>query len=138
LKDRNSLILYPKADSKNEVYLIISKNEIVKFPLKLSFCYTNNISNPLPNCIFVDEDTLQFPLQIRKWTVGDAFYPFGMIGKKKISKYFKDEKMSLIQKENTWILCSNNQIVWVIGMRMDERFKITNKTRNILKITLDK
>lgn len=138
LKDRNSLILYSKSDSKNEVYLIKSKNEIVKFPLNLSFSNTITISNPLPNCIFVDEDTLQFPLQIRKWTEGDTFYPFGMIGKKKISKYFKDQKMSLIQKENTWILCSDNQIVWVIGMRMDDRFKVTNETRNILKITLDK
>ncbi len=138
LKDRNSLILFPKADSKNEVYLIKSKNEIVKFPLNLSFSNTNTMSNPLPNCIFVYEDTLKFPLQIRKWTEGDTFYPFGMIGKKKISKYFKDQKMSLIQKENTWILCSDNQIVWVIGMRMDDRFKVTNETRNILKITLDK
>ncbi|MCB0383000.1 MAG: tRNA(Ile)-lysidine synthetase, partial [Psychroserpens sp.] len=62
------------------------------------------------------------------------FYPIGLNGKKKLSKYFKDEKFSLNDKENTWLLCSNNEIVWVIGKRLDERFKISKKTSNILKI----
>jgi tRNA(Ile)-lysidine synthase len=60
-----------------------------------------------------------------------------MVGKKKISKFFKDEKLSLIEKNNTWLLCSNEQIVWVIGMRMDDRFKVTNETQTILKITVE-
>ena len=79
---------------------------------------------------------LQFPLTIRKWQEGDYFYPLGMQGKKKLSKYFKDEKMSLIDKSNQWILCSDNQIVWVIGKRQDERFKITEKTNHKLQIKL--
>ena len=75
---------------------------------------------------------------LRKWEEGDFFYPSGMTGKKKLSKYFKDEKMSLIEKENTWLLCSEKDIVWVIGRRADNRFLATENTKQILKIELNK
>ena len=109
------------------------QNEI-KFPLKITFCNVDDISNQATNTIFVDEDKLQFPLVIRKWQEGDWFYPLGMNGKKKLSKFFKDEKFSLLDKSNTWLLCSENQIVWVIKKRQDERFKVTEETTKILKI----
>lgn len=64
------------------------------------------------------------------------FHPLGMSGKKKISKYLKDEKLSLLDKEQVWVLCSNNAIVWVVNRRADNRFKVTENTKNILKITL--
>ena len=64
------------------------------------------------------------------------FYPLGMKGKKKVSKYFKDEKFSLLDKENTWLLCSGNDIIWVLGHRTDDRFKVTDTTENILKISI--
>ena len=54
--------------------------------------------------------------------------------KKKVSKFFKDEKMSLSEKENTWLLCSGEDIIWIIGYRADERFKVTEETTKILKI----
>ena len=137
LKDRDYLILYIKESHTTELEIFVKKGiEEVKFPLKISFCNINDISNTKSNCIFVDEDLLQFPLTIRKWKEGDYFYPLGMQGKKKLSKYFKDEKMSLIDKSNQWLLCSNNQIVWVIGKRQDERFKITEKTNHKLQIKL--
>lgn len=79
----------------------------------------------------IDFDKLQFPLEIRKWEKGDAFYPLGMKGKKKLSDFFIDKKLSIPQKENTWLLTSNNKIVWIIGLRMDDRFKITDKTTKI-------
>jgi len=68
---------------------------------------------------------------------GDYFYPFGMDGKKKVSKYLKDQKVSKYDKEKTLILeTSKNEIVWLIGMRLDHRFSVTDKTKEILKIEL--
>ena len=89
--------------------------------------------------IFVDENKLLYPLVLRRWKEGDVFQPFGMEGKsKKVSKFFKDQKLSLIEKNNIWILCSDNQIVWIVGLRQDERFKVKNTTNNIIKIQLEK
>jgi tRNA(Ile)-lysidine synthase len=137
LKDRDSLLLYAKGNSANEeVYFINKESKGVKIPLNMSICNVSDISIANSNCIFVDEDKLKFPLIIRRWDEGDSFYPFGMQGKKKLSKYFKDEKMSLIDKSNQWILCSDNQILWIIGRRQDERFKVETNTTNILQITL--
>ena len=121
-----------------EVYWIAKEQTDVKVPLKMNFCNVSDISNQTSNVIFVDEALLQFPLTLRRWQEGDVFQPFGMQGKsKKISKLFKDEKLSLIDKENAWILCSDNQIVWVVGIRQDERFKIDTTTKNLLKIQIE-
>ncbi|MET0759813.1 MAG: tRNA lysidine(34) synthetase TilS [Flavobacterium sp.] len=138
LKDRHFLILIPKNDIQEKEEFLIDKNQKeVNFPLKLSLCNVDHISMTENNSIFVDQDKLKFPLVLRRWKEGDSFSPFGMEGKsKKVSKLFKDEKLSLIEKENTWILCSDNQIVWVVGIRQDERFKIDNTTKNRLQIAL--
>lgn len=137
LKNRDYLILSPRVDEQEDEVFYVEKNQKdVKIPLNMSICNISDISNANPNCIFVDEDKLQFPLTIRKWEEGDYFYPFGMKGKKKLSKYFKDEKLSLIDKSSQWILCSDNQIVWIIGKRQDERFKVETNTTNIVQITL--
>jgi tRNA(Ile)-lysidine synthase len=136
LKNRNHLILKKKYSSSNADFLIYKDNNLVNIPLKLEFCNVVDISNTDRSCIFVDEDELQFPLKLRNWIVGDYFYPFGMKGKKKlISKFFKDEKISLNDKSTIWILESKNEIVWVIGYRMDERFKVTDSTKKIVQIT---
>jgi tRNA(Ile)-lysidine synthase len=135
LKDRNELIVFPKQESeKTTLFLIEKEQKEVKFPLNISFCNVDDISLEATNCIFVDEDKLQYPLEIRKWQEGNWFYPRGMNGRKKLSKFFKDEKFSLLDKSSTWLLCSENQIVWVIGKRQDERFKVTEETTKILKI----
>jgi tRNA(Ile)-lysidine synthase len=135
LKDRNELIIFPKQNEIEPGNFLISKNQReIKFPLNISFCNVDDISLEATNCIFVDEDKLQFPLEIRKWQEGDWFYPLGMNGKKKLSKFFKDEKFSLLDKSSTWLLCSENQIVWVVEKRQDERFKVTEETTKILKI----
>jgi tRNA(Ile)-lysidine synthase len=139
LKNRDYLILSPiNLDDKKEEYFINKNQKEVKIPINLSFCKIDDTSMMLNTTIFVDEDKLKFPLVLRRWKEGDIFQPFGMKGKsKKVSKFFKDEKLSLIEKENSWILCSDNQIVWIIGIRQDERFKIENTTKNRLKIQLE-
>ncbi len=136
LKNRNYLILSPISEYDDEVYFI-EKNQLeVKIPINLSICQVDAISNTNQNTIFVDADKLSFPLQIKKWNEGDSFQPFGMYGKsKKLSKFFKDEKLSILEKQKIWILISDNQIVWIINLRQDERFKIENSTQNKLQIT---
>lgn len=140
VKNRETLILIPKNEAEGMEEFLIEKNQDkVNIPLKLSFCKVADIGIGSNATIFVDEDKLVFPLVLRKSKKGDFFQPFGMKGKtKKISKLFKDEKLSLLEKEDSWILCSENQIVWVIGLRQDERFKIESDTTNILKIEIEK
>ena len=88
--------------------------------------------------MFIDKETLKLPLTVRHWEEGDYFYPIGMQGKKKLSKYFKDQKLSLLAKQKVLLLCSQDKIVWVINHRADDRFKVTNQTKSILKIKLSK
>ncbi|PHX62057.1 MAG: tRNA lysidine(34) synthetase TilS [Flavobacteriales bacterium] len=134
LKDRDFLLLSSKT-SDFETINIDSVTENTNFPLNFSICNFSDISNQNKNVIFVEESKLQFPLTLRKWIEGDFFYPAGMQGKKKVSKYFKDEKFTLFQKQEALILESNNKIVWIIGHRADERFKPENTTQNIIQIT---
>jgi tRNA(Ile)-lysidine synthase len=119
-----------------ESFLIHKQDSQVNIPLKFTFCNVSDITDANSNCIFVDEDSLHFPLILRRWEEGDYFYPFGMSGKKKLSKYFKDEKITVFDKENLWLLCYKNHIVWIVGKRQDDRFKVTEATRKILKISL--
>lgn len=151
LKNRDTLILSKIKDSEQiEPFEVPENTSKIKKPIKLKFKKvdvpfdTKNHSTKVfgelilekPGTILIDYDKLVFPLTIRKWQKGDAFYPIGLNGKKKLSKFFKDEKLSLIEKENTWLLCSNNEIVWVIGKRLDNRFKVSKTTSAILKIKL--
>lgn len=133
LKDREHLILEPILEKDTAVYEIIGDE--IKSPIHLRISTADQIIKPLDfNSIYVDKETLKFPLHIRKWQEGDYFCPAGIDGKKKVSKYFKDEKMSLPEKENTWLLISDHKIVWIIGKRSDQRFYATNTTQQILKI----
>jgi len=84
----------------------------------------------------IDFGKLQFPLVIRKWQQGDYFKPLGMNGFKKVSDFFIDSKLSLPQKENTWMITNGEQVVWIIGHRLDDRYKITPATQTILKLEL--
>lgn len=87
-----------------------------------------------PNHAWLDNDKLKYPLKLRKWRKGDAFHPLGFTGRKKLSDFFIDVKLSSIEKEQTWLLCSGDDIVWVVGHRIDHRYRITQNTRNILII----
>jgi len=138
LKDREVLILSPIVQEEaNDEYFIEKNVKEVNIPLNLTFCKADAVLDASNSSIFVDEDKLVYPLILKRWQEGDFFQPFGMNGKtKKLSKLFKDEKLSLLEKENCWVLWSENQIVWVVGIRQDERFRINDSTKNILKIAL--
>jgi tRNA(Ile)-lysidine synthase len=86
------------------------------------------------NIASLDLDKLIFPLMLRKWQKGDFFQPIGMIGFKKVSNFFVDIKLPISEKENAYLLTSGGEIIWIVGMRPDDRFKITGNTKNILQI----
>jgi tRNA(Ile)-lysidine synthase len=131
LKDRDFLILSQRAaasdisQAQENTFQIAENTVEIKHPIHLTFAEVTTTSLPTKNTIYVSKSHLKFPLIVRKWQNGDYFYPLGMQGKKKISKYFKDEKLSLLEKNNTWLLCNNNGlIIWVINRRQDNRFEV--------------
>ena len=142
LKDREFLLLSKIINSVSEDIFFIEKDSSFLKTEKISLKITETKEpvrslKSLPSTsILIDKDLLKFPLIVRKWKEGDYFYPFEMKGKKKISKYFKDQKISNFEKENSWLLCSENDIVWVVGQRSDDRFKITDETKHIVQIEI--
>ena len=137
IKDRAFLLLSKNVISnEKELFLIDESQSEIIHPIHLNFEVVQQKSTENKQTIYVDKDLLKYPLIVRKWQNGDYLYPQGMQGKKKLSKYFKDEKLSLLEKENTWLLCnSENEIIWVLNYRQDNRFSLKNTSNNILKIT---
>lgn len=137
LKDREVLILTKKDINEKQIIYITEKEKEIVMPLGILFI--DNVDAVLEknsnNIVYLDADKFKYPLILRQWKDGDYFYPIGMQGKKKLSKYFKDEKLSLVEKENTWVLCSEEDIIWIIGKRLDNRFRATKTTANCKKIT---
>lgn len=134
LKDRKNFVLTALEVPTKPNFLIHETTTQIAAPLHLKIENVQEASDFKPSIALLDKSKLKFPLSVRKWEKGDYFYPIGLRGKKKLSKYFKDEKYSLLEKESTWILCSGEEIVWVVGKRLDERYKITKETTSILKI----
>ena len=133
--DRNRWIIEPKehCEGEKKETLINDMNGIDK-PIKLRFIQSNHISKQ-KNCISVDVSQLIFPLKLRNWKKGDFFFPIGMKGKKKLSDYFVDNKFSRVEKNKQLLLINgDDKIVWVISHRMDDRFKVTLKTKKIVDI----
>ncbi len=141
LKNRDSLILNKIETTDTNEYLIPEELSTIARPLNLTFKATSLADFKLSTsaCIAaLDFDCLQFPLLLRKWRKGDVFQPLGMKGKKKLSDFFIDQKLSIFDKSNTWVLCSGNKIVWIVGLRIDERFKLVENSQKVYLVEQNK
>jgi tRNA(Ile)-lysidine synthase len=143
IKDRRFFILTKLADKDFSIHFIKEDETQITLGSHKLEIRKSEIRNPKSeinserSSAFIDRAKLEFPLVARRWKQGDYFYPFGMkMKKKKLKKFFTDEKVPLNQKENVWVIESNKKIVWVAGYRIDERFKVTGKTKEIFKMHL--
>ena len=139
IKDREFLIISQINKSKKHTIFNVSEEDKIIFePLKLTFKkieFNSKVNlKSSKNIALFDFDKLKFPLIIRKWKNGDFFYPFGSNSKKKLSDYFIDNKFSINEKEESWLLCSEEKIIWIIGHRIDNKFRISKITKSILEI----
>jgi len=138
LRDREELIIQLIQEKPAEDFVLESEFGEIHYPLHLSWETLAKCSIEKDEHIaLIDFDKLKFPLKLRKWEQGDAFYPLGMHGKKLLSDFFIDLKLNQIQKENVWLLLSNEEIVWILGYRIDNRFRMTKNTKRTLKIICD-
>ena len=138
LKDRNFLILTTinKSQSIKGPILIDQKVSEITNPIKLTIQNTDDYTSKNKEQIIIDKDLVNYPLSLKKWHHGDAMYPTGMKGSKKISQLFKDNKLSLLDKEKIWILAdAKDHIIWVIGLRQDRRYLANKTSKNRLKIS---
>lgn len=127
VKNRNKLCISKLI--KDRIIEISKEKNNIKDPIKMSLKFVDNFKlNEIKNkkVAVLNYDKLEFPLTIRNWKEGDWFIPSGMKGKKKLSDYFIDNKFSLIEKKRCFVLCSNNEIVWIVGHRIDERYKFVD------------
>ncbi|MBP1664562.1 MAG: tRNA(Ile)-lysidine synthetase [Bacteroidetes bacterium] len=140
---------------KDRIYLIVKENKInsdIEYSIDKE---TRNITEPVsmefreflktddfqfsrkPDTVHIDADKLKYPLLLRPWRKGDTFYPFGMTSKKKVSNFFIDQKINRFHKDDIWLLISDGEIIWIAGLRLDNRFRITEETRNIVEIRIN-
>ncbi|MEN9447888.1 MAG: tRNA lysidine(34) synthetase TilS [Bacteroidota bacterium] len=144
---RSAFVVLKEIDVLN--YLSFEKipNQIVfnNYTIQCSLVPIKELNIKTSNCFaYFDADKIEFPLLLRYAKDGDYFYPFGMskpktpgkVGKKKLSKYFKDEKFSLLEKENTPVLFSGEKLIWLVNHRIDDRYKVTENTKTVLKMKM--
>lgn len=122
VKNRELLLIDKKEEQENPPFCLIKEEKE----------YTKDFIIPREKHIACfDTDKLIGEINLRKWQTGDIFIPFGMKGKKKVSDYLTDRKFSIIQKENQWVLCCGDKIIWIVGERTDNRFRIDEKTKKV-------
>lgn len=134
LLDRDYLIFKQQHSDYREEYLITEGQNLIEYPLEMRFqIKSGNIYSRENNqqVAWLDKDRLKFPLRLRRWEDGDRFVPLGMQGSKKLSDFLIDNKIDRFAKDDIWLLCSDEKICWVIGYRVDDRYKITDKTKNV-------
>ena len=139
IKNRSSILILINKIEKYAAVKIDKKTKAINTPIPLSFSVTkrkDSISFSDNSTTLIDLSKLSFPLTLRKWKHGDFFVPLGMKGRKKVSDFMIDEKFSILEKENTWVLCSNDDIVCVVGYRIDERYKLVAQTEKVYLVQL--
>lgn len=142
LRNRNWLIISSLPQSASEVIVIDENNKEVIFEMGKLILKTVRVGDGKqqisvsPSVACLDATQLTFPLLLRKWKPGDYFYPFGMKKKKKLSRFFIDQKLSLPQKERIWVVEMNKKIIWVVNIRIDERFKLLPESKTMLHLEL--
>ena len=139
LKDRDYLIIYKQQEKSKETHGVENKNtgsEDLKAALAFRKVEIDEsfVIDKSPYTATFDNDKIKHPLKLRKWKHGDWFIPFGMSGRKKISDFFTDNKFSILEKEKTWLLCCGDDIIWIIGWRTDNRYRIDNNSKYALVV----
>jgi len=142
LKDRSELVITPLTHGDEEDamdFFIIDEDFNTELPIDISFEFQKNTPTFNSDSCFAyfDKKKVNFPLVLRHWKKGDVFYPFGLSGKKLISDFFIDNKFSIAQKEASWLLCSGEEVMWVVGHRSDNRFRVDENTQEILILKLE-
>lgn len=139
IKNRNWLIIAPVMQEQAQHILIEDTDKRIVFAggeIAIEKLTAGKVNfNTAPSIALLDASEISFPLLLRKWKQGDYFYPLGMQKKKKLNRFLTDQKLSLTQKENTWIIEMNKKILWVVGMRIDDRFKVTASVTNLIQIS---
>lgn len=141
VKDRKYLFIKEKENLEEEnIFYIHSNEKIIRKPIHATIEIFSKPENfemeKEKNIAYFDADKLSYPLIIRKWQKGDKFIPMGMNGTKKLSDFFSDNKLSIIEKQKIWLLCNEKDIIWIIGKRTDNKYKITPKTKNICRMKI--
>lgn len=139
IRNRKWLIITPRKSAQSDTILIEANETALSFPggkikWRISDFATNEKISTATETAQLDAAQLQFPLLLRRWKQGDYFYPLGMLKKKKLNRFLTDQKLSLPQKENVWVIESDKKIIWVVGMRIDERCKISPRTKKMLQL----
>jgi tRNA(Ile)-lysidine synthase len=139
LRNRAWLLITPLEMAYEQVVLLDKEDKSTIFDqqiLHLKWLKGSDLKYSADNSIAIlDAKDIRFPLIIRQWKAGDYFYPLGMKKKKKLSRFFIDQKLSLVEKERVWVVESNKKILWIIGLRIDDRFKVTDATRQAVRIS---
>jgi tRNA(Ile)-lysidine synthase len=141
LKDREYIIItnIDRSVSKLQEFQLPfhDTDSMPPIDIKMEITSNNNlIFSDDKNIALLNCEKLSFPLKVRKWQKGDVFYPLGANGKQKVSDFFINNKISKFEKEDTYLVLSDDNIVWVVGNRIDDRYKIGPDTTSILKLTL--
>lgn len=140
IRHRKNFIITPKKEVNKTITTIerdTIESGVTGINFHLHFCSIEDFKlNKTETIAQLDADLIRFPLLVRRWKTGDYFYPLGLRKKKKLARFFIDQKLSKSARENVWVIESDNRIIWVVGIRIDDRFKITGRTKQVLQLSI--